>query len=650
MKIPYLLFLFAISILSHEHIMAQDTASYRTITEETFAKTGEIYFSFTVHSKDELTLLTKIISVDHFSGDIEKNKEVRAYANKKQFYNFLKLNYAYKILPSPGSLIDPVMQDEYDLKKNSKSRSSFSTYPTYQAYEKLMYGFESSYPKICKVITLKTLPSGRKLLILKISDEINKKEDEPQFLYTSSMHGDEVTGYPMMLSLIDYLLSNYGKNQRVTNIVNNIELWITPLANPDGTYKGGDNTVKGSTRSNANNIDLNRNYPDPKGGQHPDGEVWQPETKAFMGFADTMNFVMAANFHGGAEVVNYPWDTWSKAPVDKNWWIQESVCYADSAQKKSSNKYMTDLYSGNNPGVTQGFPWYEIEGGRQDYMNYFKHCRELTIELSAVKVLAETELDKHWNFNLVSLLNFMEASLKGIRGIVTDECSGKPIRAKVTVVGLDADSSHIYSGLPVGNYHRPIYKGTYDVQFSAGGYETKTIKGISVSTGATTVQHVSLKPTSGSKPVITRINTTLYSSAVSGNQWFLDGVLIVGATANKYDVLKSGMYTVKSSLCGAISDPFNVIISGIGEEPQEKNMIVYPNPGNGVFTITCEGKKSDQLQIQVYDVLGKLVLAKEAHLINSILLVDLSIMEAGIYYLKAFSAEEQYVTKLILQK
>lgn len=633
-------------LFSGFHISAQDTLKYRRTTDSIFSETGEVYFSFKIKSKDELKTVTKIISIDHYSGDYQKSKEVKAYANKKQFYKFLKLGYRYTILPSPGSQINPVMMDEKDLRRFFRSRSAITAYPTYPAYEKMMSDFAAQYPNICQLVNIKTLPSGRKLLLLKISDNINKKEDEPQFLYTSSMHGDEVTGYPMMLSLIDYLLTNYNKNARVTNIVNNIELWINPLANPDGAYKGGNTTVKGSTRANANNIDLNRNYPDPKGGQHPDGEAYQPETKAFMAFADSMNFVMAANFHGGAEVFNYVWDTWSKAPPDKNWWIQEGVMYADSAQAKNSS-YMDDLYSGNNPGVTQGYPWYEVEGGRQDYMNYFKHCREATIELSSVKVLAESELEKHWKYNFVSLLNYMEASLKGIRGLVTDECTGKPIRAKVFVSGLDADSSHVYSALPVGNYHRPIYQGTYTVTYSAGGYESKTISGITVTTGKTTVQHVSLKSKTPGKPVITQTNSILYSSAASGNQWYLDGVLIPGATDTKYTPLKGGSYTVASTVCGATSDPVQVIINGIYETSQQE-LVLYPNPSDGKFFISDNGKKIQQLQ--VFDALGKMVCQKECTLVDSTYPFDLSELNEGVYCLKFTSGEGYTTARLLLSK
>src|SRR5690606_13693325 len=142
---------------------------------------------------------------------------------------------------------------------------------------------------------------------------VSQNEAEPEFFYTSSMHGDELAGYPLMLRLIDYLLTNYGTNSEVTNIVNSTQIFINPLANPDGSYRNSGNNILGSsgntpTRANANGRDLNRNYPDNMQGLHYDGPVYEPETKAFMAFEASRDFVLSANFHGGTALVNYPYD------------------------------------------------------------------------------------------------------------------------------------------------------------------------------------------------------------------------------------------------------------------------------------------------------------------------------------------------------
>lgn len=504
-----------------------------------FKEKGEIYFKFNIESRDEIAIVTKIISIDNV-----KDNVVFAYANKKGFEKFSLLHYSYTLLPNPSSLVDVKTINISSIK--DLQLLSWNTYPSYSSYETIMNQFVTSYPSICKLVNIGTLSSGRKLLILKISDNINDKEDEPQFLYTSSIHGDETAGYVGMLNYIDYLLSNYGTNSRVTNLVNSMEIWINPLANPNGTYAGGSNSVNGATRYNGNYVDLNRNYPDPQAGQHPDGEVWQPETQAFMGFADTMHFVMSANFHGGAEVVNYPWDTWSALHADDNWWARVSKMYADTAHANSPNGYLTSV---TQSGYTNGYAWYQITGGRQDYMNYFEHCREVTIEISNNKLLQSSQLLNNYNYNYRSWLNYMEEALHGIRGIVTDSCSGQPMLAKVFITGHDFTNSEVYSALPVGNYHRPIYQGTYNVTFSATGYQSKTINGISVTNGNVTVVNVSLSPSV--LPALTASIASPDNVICQGESPVFNASVITGGPAASYQ------WQVNNNDAGTNSETFS---------------------------------------------------------------------------------------------
>lgn len=445
-----------------------------------FGNRDEVYFSFRVHSLSELHTITDVISIDNVQGNT-----VWAYANMKQYLKFARLGYDITLLPHPGDAPGAVMKDQI----SPNSSTTWNSYPTYSAYESLMNQFQTNYPGICQLITLKTLSSGHKLLAVKISDNVSVDEAEPEFLYSSSMHGDELTGYVLMLHLIDYLLSNYGINSEVTDLLNNMEIFICPLANPDGTYKGGDNTVTGATRYNLSGVDLNRNYPDPQNGQHPDNNVWQEETVAFMDFATQHHFVMAANFHGGAEVVNYPWDTWATLSVDDTWWQYVSREYADTVHVHSGSGYMTL----ENNGVTNGFAWYEANGGRQDYMNYWQHCRESTIELSDTKTPSSSLLPTYWEYNWRSFILYMKEARYGIQGIITDQVTGLPVAAKVSL-STDINGSEVYSSANPGDYHRPIKAGTYTLTITATGYVTKTISGVVVTDHALTTLNIQLVP------------------------------------------------------------------------------------------------------------------------------------------------------------
>ena len=454
-------FIFLTILISFFGLYSQSQViSGLTNIDKIFADRGEVYFKFQNNPELKFEVLTRIISIDSKTN----NNWVYAYANKNEFIEFLKLNVNYEILQSPGTLIKPLMKDVADLKQTN----DWDFYPTYEAYVDMMYQFATDYPDLCQVFSIGQTVNGRELLFARISDNPGQDEGEPQFMYTGTMHGDETTGFVLLLRLIDYLLSNYGTDNRITNLVNNIDIWINPAANPDGTYAGGNNTVYGSTRYNGNNVDLNRNYPDPQDGPHPDNEEWQPETLAFMQLAEENHT------HGGFEICNYPWDTWSQLHADDDWW--QYVCheYADTVHAFAPLGYM----SGFDNGITNGYEWYTMNGGRQDYMNYFQQCREFTLEMSYVKTLPANQLPDHWEYNYRSFLNYMEQVTFGITGIVSDSITGNSIYAQVFIQNHDIDSSMVFSHLPTGKYFRPVYEGVYNVTFKADGYHNKTIENV----------------------------------------------------------------------------------------------------------------------------------------------------------------------------
>lgn len=465
-----------------------------------FENNPEIYFSFSVTDKSEINNLTNIISIDNVIG-----YKVFAYANENEFKEFLSLGYKFEILTHPGKLIVPEMSNDLE------SILDWNVYPTYDAYVNMMNQFAANYPAICQIVDAGNSVQGRKILFAKITSNVNIREAKPQFMYTSSMHGDELTGYVLMLRLIDSLLTSYGSDPRITNLVNNIEIWINPLANPDGAYRTGNNTVSGATRYNWNNYDLNRNFPDPVGGVNPNQ---QQETTVFRNFQEARNFSLVANFHGGAEVMNYPWDRWSntgsgsRIHADQSWYQFISRMYADTAQLYSPAGYMTYL----NNGITNGGAWYVITGGRQDYTNYYRWGREVTVEISNTKMPSASLLPNFWEYNKRSFLTYMESVLFGVKGVVTDTV-GTPLKAKITVVGHDVDNSQIWSDQQTGFYLRMLSPGTYSFKFEAAEHYDTTISGISLASYFSVNQlNVQMKPL-----VPVPVELASFTASVNGN-------------------------------------------------------------------------------------------------------------------------------------
>jgi hypothetical protein len=91
----------------------------------------------------------------------------------------------------------------------------------------------------------------------------------------------------------------------------------------------------------------------------------------------------------------------------------------------------------------------------------------------------------------------MEQCQYGIRGTVKDASTGWPVEAEVFVLLHEADSSWVYSSLPVGNYHRLLEQGTYTVRYSAPGYETAVRNNLTVSNRQANIMDVLLVPSTG---------------------------------------------------------------------------------------------------------------------------------------------------------
>jgi len=341
------------------------------------------------------------------------------------------------------------------------------------------------------------------------------------------------------------------------------------LANPNGTYSGGNHTVGSATRYNANNIDLNRNFPDPAVGDNPDGNAYQQETQFMMAFAEKHRFDLGMNIHGGAEVVNYPWDTWSKRSPDDVWWRYIGGNYRDSAQANSPIGYLTGVTNG----LSNGYDWYRITGGRQDYMNYFHDTREFTLEISGIKLYPTENLPQLWNYNKAALLGYLHEATYGIQGLITD-ARGKSIHAKIEVLGYDADNSEVFSDSLNGFFVRYLKEGTYQLKISTDGYSDVKINSLKILDGKQTYFHQILIEPFSELCINTSPQTKVFYNAESdsisipiincGNQVQIISASFKNLEANSFASIKNNSFTLNPT--------------------EKKSVIIYPNNTKGADT------------------------------------------------------------------
>ena len=110
-----------------------------------------------------------------------------------------------------------------------------------------------------------------------------------------------------------------------------------------------------------------------------------------------------------------------------------------------------------------------------------------------------------------------------------------------------------------------------------------------------------------SAPVITSSGDTLHSSAPAGNQWYFNGTAIAGATTQTWVAMQTGWYSDIVTLNGCSSDTSNriyILKVGIGEPPSSTDVVLYPNPNDGEFTLMFSSPKEDKYDVKVFNSLG----------------------------------------------
>ena len=297
------------------------------------------------------------------------------------------------------------------------------THHNFEQMTKYLQDLHRQYPKISRLYSIGRSVQGRKLWVMEITDNPGRHEPgEPEFKFVGNMHGNEAVGRELLLHLAKAFCENYGRDANLTRIVDNTRIHLMPSMNPDGYELAaeGDNRKDWIIgRSNANNVDLNRNFPDQffKSVTGPP----QPETLAVMKWIHALPFVLSANLHGGSLVANYPFDDsptggteYSKSPDDD--------VFKELAKTYASVHPFMHLKNPPWPcpevppdhfedGVTNGAAWYSVSGGMQDYNYVHSNCFEITIEQGCKKFPEATELPKAWEENRDALIAYLDQVL-----------------------------------------------------------------------------------------------------------------------------------------------------------------------------------------------------------------------------------------------
>ena len=233
------------------------------------------------------------------------------------------------------------------------------------------------YPNLITTkVSIGNSVESRPIYMVKISDNADIDENEPELLYTALHHAREPQSMMQMIYFMYYLLENYSTNPSVQYIVNNREMYFIPVLNPDGyeynrtTNPGGGGMWRKNRKNNGSSygVDLNRNYGPtaywnaPNGGSStdPSSDTYrgtapfsEPETTNLKNFLTTRYFKNALNYHTYSNLLIYPYGALEQETPD-------SAIFREFARDITA-------YNGYTYGTDQQTVGYSTRGNSDDY-------------------------------------------------------------------------------------------------------------------------------------------------------------------------------------------------------------------------------------------------------------------------------------------
>ncbi|XP_016394180.1 carboxypeptidase M-like isoform X1 [Sinocyclocheilus rhinocerous] len=345
--------------------------------------------------------------------------------------------------------------------------------------EQYLKDINRTLPDITHLHSIGQSVEGRELWVLILGQHPREhRTGIPEFKYVGNMHGNEAVGRVLLLQLIDYLTSRYLSDPLVTRLLNSSRVHILPSMNPDGFESSARECMYTKGRYNKNGVDLNRNFPDAF--ESTTDQKREKEVRAVMDWLQTESFVLSANLHGGAVVASYPYDNSNRgselqgglsiSPDDDVFvHLAKTYSYSHSEMHSGNSCYDSQDFS---HGITNGYHWYPLPGGMQDYNYVWAQCLELTLEISCCKYPPEAQLPGLWAANKPALLAYMQQVHLGVKGVVMDSY-GKPVQNAVVEVAGRRNVCPFRTDRN-GEYYRLLLPGNYTIKVTYPGHKTLT--------------------------------------------------------------------------------------------------------------------------------------------------------------------------------
>ncbi|HQJ46797.1 MAG TPA: M14 family metallopeptidase, partial [Ignavibacteriaceae bacterium] len=342
-----------------------------------------------IQTLQDITELQNIgLQFDH--PHLTKDNSIKVFLSDEDFQKLQMTNFRYRILIDDwfeyySKLPSLTESEKASIIRESKEKygvegfgfgSMGGFYTLAEVYAQLD-SMRQKYPNlISSKVSIGNTVENRPTYMVKISDNPDIDEDEPEVLYTALIHAREPQSMMQMIYFMYYLLENYNTDPSVQYLVDNREMFFIPVLNPDGyEYNRSTNPSGGGMwRKNRKNnggsygIDLNRNFGPyaywnaPNGGSStvPSSDTYrgtapfsEPETANLRDFLATRYFKNALNYHTYSNLLIYPYGALEMETPD-------SATFREFARDMTA-------YNGYEYGTDQQTVGYSTRGNSDDY-------------------------------------------------------------------------------------------------------------------------------------------------------------------------------------------------------------------------------------------------------------------------------------------
>jgi hypothetical protein len=262
---------------------------------------------------------------------------------------------------------------------------SFSEY-RYHSFDEVqawMSQLESTHGKIAKVVPYGLTKGGHQLLALQLAEDVAAPVTKPSLLITAATHGDEVITTEVLMELVNQLVAGYGKDARLTELVNRHNIYFVPVVNPDGFVRN---------ERYDNGRDPNRSYP------YPGHESMSPTSSinGIMNFFKAHEIAGSIDFHAYGGLIMYPWG-YTHDPIEAH--------AAEQFQRLTAKMAETNRYTyGPISDVI-----YIAPGSSADYYFWQKGSVSLGIEMGDDKAPDPSEFPDYVTSQAESTWRFIES-------------------------------------------------------------------------------------------------------------------------------------------------------------------------------------------------------------------------------------------------